>query len=65
MNKFKDNDIFLEVQFKDSDGHVYATIHESEIDGKFVLTTDGKETRGNVLEEASRIIKFLNCEDEE
>lgn len=59
--KFKDHDIFIELEFKDSDGHVYAKIHESEIDGEtFVLTTDGKETRQNVLAEANRIMEFLN-----
>lgn len=59
--KFEDDDIFINVDFRDAEGYVYAKIHESEIDGEtFVITTDGSETRQNVIEKANEIMKFLN-----
>lgn len=58
----KDDTIFVQVRFVDSDGHVYGTIDQSELDGEtFVFTPDGKnEIFPNVLAEANRLVKELN-----
>ena len=58
----KDDVIYVQVKFIDSDGHCYGTIDQSEIDGEtFVFTPDGNnEIFPNLLAEANRLVKELN-----
>lgn len=58
----KDDTIFVQVKFTDSEGTNYGTIDQSELDGETFVFTPGSthEIFPNVMEEANRIIKILN-----
>lgn len=58
----KDETIFVQVKFTDSEGTNYGTIDQSELDGETFVFSPGStgEIFPNVMEEANRIMKELN-----